>query len=206
MFSEAERRTAFFTGHRHISEAEEASLKPVMDQTLRQAYQEGYRCFLCGCALGFDLLAAEQTLLLREAFPDVKLFLAIPCATQTKGWPERYRMQYQMIREKADSEAVLSPFYYQGCMMTRNRFMADRSSLCIAYLKEMQGGTASTVRYAALHRKIKVINLACPNQDTLTGLRESKWNYMCISLSAERNAGTAPLRLSRVGKMSMKNM
>ena len=44
-------------------------------------------------------------------------------------------------------------------MQKRNRHLADNSSVCICYLTKPTGGTAYTVRQAAL-RDIPIINLA----------------------------------------------
>jgi predicted Rossmann fold nucleotide-binding protein DprA/Smf involved in DNA uptake len=44
-------------------------------------------------------------------------------------------------------------------MRSRNRFMADHSNRCIAYLSRMQGGTLYTVNYA-LESGVPVENLA----------------------------------------------
>ena len=199
-------RTAFFTGHRHLP----AEVKPHIDdriyRCLNQAYAAGYRRFFCGCALGFDTLAAFQTVRLRETHPDVSLSLAIPCLMQAERWPEHDRITYGRILDLADDKTVLSQHYYQGVMLARNRYMADRSSLCICYLKYMRGGTASTVRYALLHDRISIVNLAVDDEKETGLLRESTWSCMFISPSVSENAVTAPLCLMPRRKLSMKHI
>ena len=198
-------RTAFFTGHRILNEEENTFLPDYVFHCLSEAYKAGFRRFYCGCALGFDTIAAYQTIRLRELYPDVRLLLAIPCATQADRWPERDRLVYDNILENADSKEILSPVYYQGAMLTRNRYMADRSSLCICYLRYMRGGTASTVRYALLQNRIRIINLAV-GMDLRSGLlRENAWNYTFISPSANKNAGIVRLRPSSGRKLIMKS-
>lgn len=49
-------------------------------------------------------------------------------------------------------------------MMVRNRFMVDRSALCVCYLNKMKGGTMSTVAYA-VQEKLSVLNLAMADDD-----------------------------------------
>ncbi len=57
--------TAAFTGHRtYRGEAAEA-----LASLLGDLHAEGYRRFLCGMALGFDMAAAEAVLALRAAHP-----------------------------------------------------------------------------------------------------------------------------------------
>ena len=197
--------TAFFSGHRFLSRNELTDLPEALFRCLQDAYKDGYRRFFCGCALGFDTVAAFQVIRLRDMYQDVRLSLAIPCATQADRWTEKDRAVYRQILDLADERNVLSPEYYQGAMMTRNRYMADRSSLCICYLRQMRGGTASTVRYALQKDGIRIVNLAMPDQPDSNLLRENVWNCMFISPSADKNAVTAPLRLSRGRKLTSKN-
>ena len=197
--------TAFFTGHRILNRDGLAMLPETLFRSLQEAYTDGYRRFFCGCALGFDTIAAFQVIRLRETYPDVRLSLAIPCATQADRWTEKDRDIYRQILDLADDRTVLSPDYYQGAMMTRNRYMADRSSLCICYLRQMRGGTASTVRYALQRNGIRIVNLAVPEAHDSNLMRENVWNCMFISPSADKNAVTAPLRLSRGRKLTLKN-
>ena len=58
-----------------------------------EAYDRGYRHFLCGMAQGCDLYFCEAVLALRERYQEVTVEAAIPCPTQADAWPEaeRYR-------------------------------------------------------------------------------------------------------------------
>ena len=207
LFSEESiKTTAFFTGHRHLPSGEISRISENLYHCISAAYDEGYRRFFCGCALGFDTLAARQTLCFRDNHPDAVLSLAIPCRTQDAKWQEKDKTVYRDILEQADEKFILSPEYYQGVMLTRNRFMADRSSLCICYLQHMRGGTASTVRYALQNTGIRIINLAMYQDQYTDFLREESWNYMYTYPSAGRNAVTAPLRLLSGRKLCMKHI
>ena len=159
--------TAFFTGHRFVPETDRHALTGLLDRCILSAHEAGYRRFFCGCALGFDTLAAFRVLEMKKACPGLLLSLAVPCATQAVRWGEKDRKLYAEILSLADEKFVLSRDYYEGAMMVRNRFMADRSTLCICYLRHMRGGTASTVRYALQQDRIRIINLAVPQSDDL---------------------------------------
>lgn len=198
--------TAFFSGHRCICEEERESIRNHLYQVISASYEAGYRRFYCGCALGFDTEAALQTIRFRDQHPDTRLLLAIPCETQSERWSMPDREIYGKILQLADETTVLSPVYYQGVMMARNRYMADRSSLCICWMNQWSGGTASTVRYALLHKQIKVINLAVSNETSSAVMREKAWNYIFTSPSANKNADTAPLRLLLGRKITIRNM
>ena len=207
LFSEESiRTTAFFTGHRHLPSGEINRISDNLYDCISAAYDEGYRRFFCGCALGFDTLAARQALCFRDHHPDLILSLAIPCRTQDAKWQEKDKIVYRKILDLADEITVLSPDYYQGVMLTRNRYMADRSSLCICYLQHMRGGTASTVRYALQNSGIRIVNLAMCQDQYAYFLREESWKYMYTYPSAGRNAVIAPLRLLSGKKLSMKRI
>ncbi len=149
-----------FTGHRHIDKAMGSVLANRLDAVLETLYQQGYRDFYCGGALGFDTLAAEAVLRLRAAHAgDIRLILALPCATQSNLWPAETCQHYERIIYLADKVVVLSPFYFKGCMQVRNRFMVEHTSMCVCYLTAMRGGTLSTVNYALQQQK-KLLNIA----------------------------------------------
>ena len=148
-----------FTGHRHISPEALPALTRALDEALQALYLEGFRIFLCGGALGFDLLCAERTLRLRALHPDAALWMVLPCADQSLRWNEKEKARYADLTGQADRATVLAPYYYTGCMHVRNRFMVDRASVCLCYLTGEKGGTMSTVAYA-LRSDLRVWNLA----------------------------------------------
>lgn len=151
--------TACFTGHRQLDENELPALVLRLDRVIDKLYQQGYRRFICGGALGFDMLAAERVIAYKKQHEDVSLLLAIPYAAQSSAWPIHEGQRYEQIIYHADETHVLSRAYYRGCMSVRNRFMVDRSACVICYLTQTKGGTASTVTYAARENRI-ILNVA----------------------------------------------
>lgn len=155
--------TVCFTGHRHIASAKLDELTSRLDEMLEALYRRGFCNFISGGAIGFDILAAERVLALREKHRDVKLILALPCSDQSSRWTERDCRRYERMLYFSDETHVLSPTYYEGCMLTRNRFMVDHAALCLCYMEKMKGGTLSTVAYA-LNANVPVVNLAMEQQ------------------------------------------
>ena len=139
---------ACFTGHREIAPHELGAVKRALARTIDTLVDRGITTFIAGGAMGFDTLAANAVLDARERHPDVHLILALPCEDQTHGWRADAVAEYTRIRERADHVKVLSPTYHRGCMHVRNRYMVDRSDVCICYLRTASGGTAYTVTYA----------------------------------------------------------
>ena len=76
--------------------------------------------FGAGGALGFDTLAAQMVLKLKERYPDIKLILVLPCKTQTSGWKQTDIDEYERIKAAADKVVFTSEVYYRGCMHKRN--------------------------------------------------------------------------------------
>lgn len=150
--------TVCFTGHRKIPPEQVNILARRLKTTLIQLKNNGFLYFLAGGALGFDTLAAQTVLELKEQYPDEKLILVLPCLSQTRGWSARDIEIYEDIKSKADKVVYTSQEYTRGCMHKRNRHLVDNSSVCVCYLTESSGGTAYTVDYARKNN-LTVINL-----------------------------------------------
>ena len=155
-----------FTGHRPtklpwgLDESDErcVQLKKRIFDAVETACEEGYSHFICGMAMGCDLYFAEAVLTAKERFPALTLEAAIPCLTQTDGWPEEQKARYQRILAACDYETVVQEHYSRDCMQRRNRYMVDHAALLIAVHDGLPGGTRSTVLYA-MRQKIMVVNL-----------------------------------------------
>ena len=138
-------KTACFTGHRKIPPESISELSQRLKNTLLRLIEEGYMYFGAGGALGFDTLAAQCVLSLKNQYTHIKLILVLPCITQTKGWSENDIAIYEEIKSQADKVVYTSREYSRGCMFKRNRH------LVVAYLTQEKGGTAYTVNYAKEH-------------------------------------------------------
>jgi len=184
-------KTVCFTGHRTIMPSDIKPLMNALDRMIQLLISEGYTTFLCGGALGFDMLAEEAIIRARKNHPHIRLVLVIPCREQSARWAADEKSRYNDLLFQADDFIVLSPHYYAGCMLTRNRYMVEHSSRCICYLFTMRGGTMSTVRYA-LQKQIRVDNLAMDLVVHNSALlkEDAAWNYTFISRFAGKNAGT----------------
>ena len=152
-------KTCCFTGHRRIPEKDYAVIKEGLEKIILELYNKGIRFFEAGGALGFDTLAAESVLRLRESCPELRLILVLPCLDQTKGWKAGDVERYEEIKRQADKTVYTGQEYTPGCMHTRNRRLVDDSSVCVCYQTRSRGGTAYTVDYAK-KKGLKAINLA----------------------------------------------
>ncbi|HIX89938.1 MAG TPA: DUF1273 domain-containing protein [Candidatus Agathobaculum pullicola] len=137
-----------FTGHRDIPPEILPALAAKLEATVLHLIADGIRHFYAGGALGFDTLAAETMLRLRDQFPQIRLILALPCREQTRGWPAVSVERYEHILRRANEVIYTSEHYTRGCMQRRNRFMVNHSAVCVAYCTRVTGGSAYTLQYA----------------------------------------------------------
>ena len=141
-------KSCCFTGHRDISPEKIPAVKKSLNDKISELIERGFSEFYNGGAIGFDLLAAETVLELKKHYPHICLHLIIPCANHYRSWNIKDIERFHTVKEAADEVKILSPFYFNGCMQIRNRYMVDASSVCIAFVERKSGGSADTVKYA----------------------------------------------------------
>lgn len=127
-----------------------------------KSYQEGYRDFLCGGAMGFDLLCGEITLLLKLRFPEIRLACILPFEGQAESFPKSWKDRYHAVLSACDCIDYIAEEYTPRCYFARNERMVDCSSRVITYFDGKSGGTARTIAYAQ-RSKLEIINLSQTN-------------------------------------------
>ena len=140
-----------FTGHRKIPVEDRLRLCCLLDDAVTSLADRGVDTFLAGGALGFDTLAAQEVLRLRQGeLPWIRLVLVLPCLGQEARWrTEDARLYYQLL-DQADEVIYTADVYSKWCMFQRNRYLVNHSRYCLCYFLEgeTRGGTAYTVSYA----------------------------------------------------------
>lgn len=153
------RCSAAFTGHRSLPYGRTADIKAALTELIREWHGKGVTNYICGMALGFDLMAAECVLQVKRDFNDITLTAVIPFRDQCGMWNLNDRQRYHAVLRQADFRILLSERYYKGCLLVRNDFMlshADRIVAC--YDGRRHGGTFYTCNRARA-MNIPVINL-----------------------------------------------
>ena len=158
-------RGCCFTGHRpekcgfryEKTAAEYVMLADELERQLLSALERGFDTFYSGGAKGFDILAAETLIRLREKRP-LRIVIVVPYRAQAAGFSPRWRARYNRVLAAADEIVYLSDDYYRGCFEDRNRYMVDRSELVLAHYDGSAGGTRNTINYAK-RNGVEVINL-----------------------------------------------
>ena len=93
--------TCCFTGHRpqrlpwgdNEADLRCQAVKARLTRAVAEAYDRGYRHFLCGMAQGADLYFCQAVLHLKAQHPGVTLEAAIPYEGQADHWPPADRLR-----------------------------------------------------------------------------------------------------------------
>lgn len=160
-------KSCSFTGHRPLKlpwkyneeDPRCVDFKLRLYAVIEAVYDSGISHFISGMALGCDMYCAEAVIKLREEHPEVTLEAAVPYRAQAEKWGEKNRERYQRLLEACDEVNVLQEDYTPSCMMRRNRYLVDQSSVLVACYDGMRGGTWNTIKYA-MDKDKEVVQLA----------------------------------------------
>lgn len=138
--------TCAVTGHRILSGDFD---REKLIKTLDGIIGEGYEYFLDGMALGFDMECFRALEYLRSNGRNIKIIAVTPCSDQAARFPAKARAEYYRMLESADTVIAEPDAYFEGCMLKRNDFLVENSSLVLAgYRNVKRGGTFYTINKA----------------------------------------------------------
>lgn len=149
-----------YTGHRAIPEREREYVWQATLAHTQALYTRGYRTFIAGGAVGFDMLAGQAVCELKLTHPDAKLVLALPFRGHDSKFSVGDKHQLAELVELADEVVTLYEHYSAGVYAARNRWMVDHASVCVCYLR--QGGRSGTAMTADMARQngLQIVNVA----------------------------------------------
>ncbi len=142
-------KTCAVTGHRVLPYNFD---KERLKKRLEQIVNIGYDTFMVGMALGFDTECFKALEKIRKNKP-IKIIACIPCRSQADRFNKIQKAEYERMLASADEKVYVSEEYDSKCMMKRNIYMVDRSSLVYCYLNRNFGGTYNTVKYTQKNGK-----------------------------------------------------
>ncbi len=153
-------KTCCFTGHRYLLKNQIPTIEAKVTEKIKKLIMQGTTHFITGGAIGFDTIAAQKILDLRNDYNKIKLILAIPCEDQADKWSDEDKVIYENIKNQADKVIYVSKKYEKDCMLKRNRFMVDNSNSIIGtWDGRKRGGTYYTLNYAKkLNREIILLD------------------------------------------------
>ena len=142
--------SCFFTGHRKLPERKIEYITKILEIKIKNLIENnGVTNFIAGGALGFDTLAAKTVIRMKEEYPDIRLFLYLPCYNQNKMWSYEEKYEWHMIMSKVDDYKYITKGNYTAdCMKKRNFAMANDALYGLAYCVLSKSGTGMTMHYA----------------------------------------------------------
>ena len=146
-----------------------------LECTITALYQTGVRYYGAGGALGFDTLAAQAVLRLRESCHGMKLILVLPCLTQTKGWRPEDVVEYKRIKAQAD-KSVFVVISEKDLRMGRGEIAAYLEACGIAYTEEdirLLEVTAEGNAYVLHHVALRMKEGLSPGPELYAEMRHS---------------------------------
>ena len=125
-----------FCGHSEVSHMEEVRFWLL--ETLEQLIAEGAETFYLGGYGAFDLLAASVIWQLKGRYPEIRSILVLP-------YPDR---KVNCTRYDGTVYPPMENVPKRFAITHRNRWMADRSDVVLAYVLHRWGGAAAMLGYA----------------------------------------------------------
>ncbi|MFI3316286.1 MAG: SLOG family protein [Rikenellaceae bacterium] len=155
-----------FTGNRAMHVCKDLCIEDINREVrvivashISRLYADGFRTFLSGGAVGFDLLAAEEVIAARDNCPEIKLCLVVPFEGQEAKYPQQDEQRYLAIKDAANKVITICEGEYSvSSYHLRNDFLISNSSYIIAYSDGEGRGTLSTIKKAIKAGK-RVVNI-----------------------------------------------
>ena len=141
--------TALFIGNGkniniNVKEIENAVIKTI---------DMGIHIFLNGGQGQFDRMSACVIHNLKKQYPNIKSYLVIPYMTFKDYDPELYDEIIYPFEKHVESY-----YTYMGNIGKRNKWMVNRASVAICYVRSTTGGAGKTLEYAK-RKGLRIIDL-----------------------------------------------
>lgn len=149
--------------------------KRLRDQFI-QLYEQGFRRFLVGGALGVDMWSGEILLELKKQpeYGDIELVIILPHPGHDTRWDERSKKRMAFLRQHCAECVTIGTDTGPESSYKRNRYLVDHADCLVAVYddnKFLRSGTMMTVQYA--QRESKPIILIHPDVGQVTVLRNN---------------------------------
>ena len=167
-----------FTGHRKLS-SDTREIRRRIRICAENYINNGGRYFACGGAIGFDMVAAEEIIDLKEKYPHIHLILLLPFPGYEKKWSDFDKENILKLMKKSIYKYVKDK-YTKDAYFLRDRKLVEGSDTCICYLsKSGHSGTRYTAEYAA-KKGLWITNVA--DNALWTEDQEVPFQTMCDNL------------------------
>lgn len=135
-----------------------------VSREIEYAAKQGKLNFLSGLMAGFDILAAEQVLLLkkRPQYSNIRCILVGPFRKGffgTQHWTPDWVSRARNLCQAADFGISLNETYYKGVYYHRNQFLVSNASQVICYYNGASGGGTAYTLELAHQAELKISNV-----------------------------------------------
>lgn len=137
--------TCAVSGNRTLGN--DISIEKLKEIFIKLIVNRDINTFLVGMAVGFDTLCFKVLLKLKNTF-NIKIIACIPCENQDYNFSKAQKEEYAKMLELADEKVYTGKVYTKNCMLVRNRYLVDNSSVLVVYSRKTTGGTVFTKNYA----------------------------------------------------------
>lgn len=124
----------------------------VLREHIEDTTRRGKIFYLHGAMAGFDLLAAEQVIVMKEKYPQIQLVTIAPYKerffSREKCWMPDWISRAHEVFSRQDIGVKIAAEYRSGIYYERNRILIDHSSELICYWDGGRGGSEYTVKCA----------------------------------------------------------
>lgn len=152
-------QTACFLGSTHLDPGQLQTAATRTRYILRDLLNSGVKYFGVGVTPGYDMLAAEMLIRLKNSRSGKRILLisVLPYPGWNEGWSSAEQAEARRILMKSKKVVYLAQQPEEGLLAARDRHLLDGSGHCVCFCNQSTGHTADTLRYA-IARKVQVHN------------------------------------------------
>lgn len=141
--------TAAFSGYRSIklpeqgSKRVQAELQARLRHAILAALNRGYTTYLNGCMAGWDVLAVETVLELRNEHPELRCISIAPFRRSFlagPNWTQEWKSRALTVYRRSDHAFALEEEYRRGIYYARDCFLIEHAALLIVLSKKTARG------------------------------------------------------------------
>ena len=128
-------------GHRDVFK----DITEKLDTSVARAIEDGCTTFMTGGDGEFDMMFASAVRRAKKNHPDITLKLIKPYFSNTWNTQQEY---FTALYDEIIVPDELASIHFKGAITHRNRWMADKADVIIAYVHRDFGGAYTAIQYA----------------------------------------------------------
>ena len=141
-----ERKVCCCFGHRDVFK----DITEKLDTSVARAIEDGCTTFMTGGDGEFDMMFASAVRRAKKNHPHITLKLIKPYFSNTWNTQQEY---FTALYDEIIVPEELASIHFKGAITHRNRWMADKADVIIAYVRREFGGAYTAIEYAKKQNK-----------------------------------------------------